>query len=136
MQPSQESRHCANASMSYFVECDAMTISDYRVILSILLSYGPNYCVMIWHAGFHGIVIDRWYHVSQVWKQCDNDHDKVYNGPLRHFFITSWIPRKLVIPSHFIPWKNSFSDISRKYILPNMFRVVNRGAVNHPNHIW
>ena len=30
----------------------------------------------------------------------------------------TWIPCKLVIPSHFISWKNSFSDISRKCILP------------------
>ena len=30
----------------------------------------------------------------------------------------SWIPCKLVIPSRFISWKNSFSDIGRKCILP------------------
>ena len=32
---------------------------------------------------------------------------------------------KLVIPLHFISWKKkSFSDISRKWILPNMIRAV------------
>ena len=31
---------------------------------------------------------------------------------------------KLVIPLHFISWKNSFSDISRKCILPNMIYFV------------
>ena len=32
---------------------------------------------------------------------------------------------KLVLPSHFISWINSFSDISRKWVLPNMIRAVN-----------
>ena len=31
---------------------------------------------------------------------------------------------KFVIPSRFISWVNSFSDISRKWILPNMIRAV------------
>ena len=30
---------------------------------------------------------------------------------------------KLVIQSHFLSWKNSFSDIDRKYILPNKIRA-------------
>ena len=30
---------------------------------------------------------------------------------------------KLVIPLHFISWKNSFCDISRKCVLPNMIRA-------------
>ena len=30
----------------------------------------------------------------------------------------------LLIPSRFVSWNNSFSDISRKYMLPNMIRVV------------
>ena len=30
---------------------------------------------------------------------------------------------KIVIPLHFISWKNSFSDMSRKCILPNMIRA-------------
>ena len=30
---------------------------------------------------------------------------------------------KIIIPSHFITWKNSFSDISRKGIRPNMIRA-------------
>ena len=34
----------------------------------------------------------------------------------------TWIPCKLVILSRFITWKNKFSDISRKCILPNMIR--------------
>ena len=34
----------------------------------------------------------------------------------------SWIPCKRVIPSCFILWKNLFSEISRKCILPNMIR--------------
>ena len=33
-----------------------------------------------------------------------------------------WIPCNLVIPSRFILWKNSFSEISRKCMLPNMIR--------------
>ena len=35
------------------------------------------------------------------------------------------IPWKLLIPSRFISWKNSFSNISRKCILPNMIWEVN-----------
>ena len=35
----------------------------------------------------------------------------------------SWIPCKRVIPSCFILWKNSFSEISRKCILPNTIRA-------------
>ena len=31
---------------------------------------------------------------------------------------------KLVIQLHFISWKNSFSNISKKYILPNMIGMV------------
>ena len=54
-----------------------------------------------------------------------------------YFLLTktcSWIPCKLVIPSRnsvtFISWKNSFSDISRKYILhPNIRSHPTRG---HP----
>ena len=38
---------------------------------------------------------------------------------------------QLVIPSHFILWKKSFYDISRKCILQNMIRAVPRS-----NHIW
>ena len=38
---------------------------------------------------------------------------------------------KRAIPSHFIWWKNSFSNISRKCILPNMI-----GAVFSSNKMW
>ena len=41
--------------------------------------------------------------------------------------VLTWTRCKLVIPSRFISWKNSFSDINRKCILPNKI-----GAVTAP----
>ena len=38
--------------------------------------------------------------------------------------IYTWIPWKLVLPSPFYFMKNSFSDMSRKWILPSMIRAV------------
>ena len=40
-------------------------------------------------------------------------------------FVKNMNSMKLVNPLHFISWKNSFSDISRKCILPNMIGAVN-----------
>ena len=60
----------------------------------------------------HGVTEDQW-----LWFCLDTWNLLNY---MKNTF--SRIPCKLLILSHFILWKNKFSDISRKFILPNMIR--------------
>ena len=75
---------------------------------------------------FQSVVFDEW----NSWGPVCKSSKVIYNNlgyNLYYLFVKEghlMISMKLVIPLYFDSWKNSFSDISRKCILPNMIGAV------------